>query len=159
MSDGNEEDKLLAAGEDGIASEPDTIPADLPGTDVPAPVVDAPAAVPAAAPAADDDILADIFSDDELDVTPAEPAPDVSPVVDPVDTYTDVDGTEMEVPAPSAEETPVDASVDSAETSIEDLIDDELDDSILPESKKVNKDAKVVNEARKSIVGIAIKKK
>lgn len=177
VSDGNEEDKLLAAGEDGIASEPDAIPADLPGTDVPAPVVDAPAEVPAAAPAADDDILADIFSDDELDVTPAEPAPEVAPAtepvsdepvvsepsdisaVDPIDTYTDVDGTEMEVPAPAAEETPVDASVAPAETSIEDLIDDELDDSILPESKKVNKDAKAVNEARKSIVGIAIKKK
>ena len=173
VSDGNEEDKLFAGGPEDITvgDEPSV---DLPGTDVAVepvavdPVADAPSAVPTE-PAADDDILADIFNDDDMDVTPEEPSavtPDIpavaeEPVADPVDTYTDIDGTEIEVPAPEtpAEDAPVDSSVAPAETNIEDLIDDELDDSIIPESKKVRRDAKSVNEARKSIVGIAVKKK
>lgn len=173
VSDGNEEDKLFAGGPEDITvgDEPSV---DLSGTDVAAEpvavdsVADAPSAVPAE-PAADDDILADIFNDDDMDVTPEEPSavtPDIptvadEPVADPVDTYTDIDGTEIEVPAPEkpAEDAPVDSSVAPAETNIEDLIDDELDDSIIPESKKVRRDAKAVNEARKSIVGITVKKK
>jgi hypothetical protein len=166
VHDGNEEDKLFAEPEDievgeVTVDEPEVKPAD--------PIADASSAVPAET--SDDDFLADIFNDDDLNVSPVASE---EPVADPVDTYTDIDGTEMEVPAPVAEPdtdasvepaeteketTPVDSSVAPEENAIDDLIDDELDDSILPESKQIRKKAKALNEARKNIVSIAIKKK
>lgn len=134
---------------------------------------------------ATDDIFQDFdLDDDEVvadePVASETPAEDVLPAEDPVDTYTEPDGTEIEVPAPAADETPVDEPAVTAEepvtepasaetpakaTSIDDIIDDtasdeedaEEDESIIPESKQPKKDAKQVNEARKTILSVKSK--
>ena len=90
-----------------------------------------------------EDLFTDFDLDDEESDTevPAEIlAPEV-PEADPVDTYTDVDGTEIEVPAPEAD-------AEETETPEEDE-----DESIIPESKKAPK-ANTVNENRKAILNI-----
>ena len=90
-----------------------------------------------------EDLFIDFDLDDEESDTevPAEIlAPEV-PEADPVDTYTDVDGTEIEVPAPEAD-------AEETETPEEDE-----DESIIPESKKALK-ANAVNENRKAILNI-----
>lgn len=102
---------------------------------------------------ADDDLFTNFDLDDTVDdVLPAEdaeaptedvPAVPEEPVADPVDTYTDVDGTEIEVPAPEA---------DAEETPEEE--EEVTDETIIPESEKTPKDAKVINENRKAILGI-----
>ena len=121
VHDGNEEDKLLATPEDSEVIATDIVaPADADAV--------APSAVPAAPETSDDDFLADIFNDDDLNVAPvvdepvAEPAsavpavetPAEVPATDPVDTYTDIDGTEIEVPAPDAA-----PAVEEPETPVE----------------------------------------
>ena len=90
-----------------------------------------------------EDLFTDFDLDDEESDTevPAEIlAPEV-PEADPVDTYTDVDGTDIEVPAPEAD-------AEETETPEEDE-----DESIIPESKKAPK-ANTVNENRKAILNI-----
>lgn len=86
----------------------------------------------------------DLFTDFDLDdeeIDTEVPAEILVPEADPVDTYTDVDGTEIEVPAPEAD-------AEETETPEEDE-----DESIIPESKKAPK-TNAVNENRKAILNI-----
>lgn len=111
----------------------------------------------------------DLFADEEpaaevVEPTPA-PAEEVTvsteevpapiaevPAEDPVDTYTDPDGTEIEVPAPAADENPTEEESDDSDDKSE-----EDDETIIPEShaRKVTKDQ--INENRKSILSVRSK--
>ncbi len=94
----------------------------------------------------------DLFTNFDLDEEPAETT-DVT--IDPIDTYTDIDGTEIEVPAPDADSNEETETPEEDENSeeIETSEKDKNDDSIIPESKEeVNK--KSVNENRKAILNI-----
>lgn len=71
------------------------------------------------------------------------------PAEDPVDTYTDVDGTEIEVPAPAADEQPAEDGEEKPE--------DEEDETIIPESHARKVTAEQINENRKSILSIKSK--
>lgn len=88
----------------------------------------------------------DMFGD--FDMTDDEPEADKPVVADPVDTYTDIDGTEIEVPAPEVPETEEKDEEDPAAA---------LADDVIPEnfSRKVTK--KQMNENRKAI--LSVKKK
>ena len=165
LQDGNAEDRAAAQ----PAEEPvvtDTV------TDVitDEPVADEPVAV--AEPDADelDNFdLDDLFADDEPTATPATEEPvettatDVvetptETVTDVVDTYTDPDGTEIEVPAPAAEETPAEDGVDTPEEDAEKPSDeDKDDDSIIPENHTRQVTKEQINENRKSILSIKSK--
>ena len=87
-----------------------------------------------------------------------EPAPAEAPVVaaeepvsDPVETYTDPDGTEIEVPADNAgEETPEDGEEKSDEENSD-------DDTLIPESHKREVSKEQINENRKSILSVKAK--
>ena len=108
----------------------------------------------------DDDILtdevdADVPADEEDENTGDEDDDifsdfDFGTDSDPVETYTDTDGTEMEVPAPAADEETEDDGIETPEKK-----DD--DESLIPESKKTLT-ARQVNENRRSILGIRGKK-
>jgi hypothetical protein len=71
------------------------------------------------------------------------------PAEDPVDTYTDVDGTEIEVPAPAADEQPADNGEEKPE--------EEEDETIIPESHARKVTDEQINENRKSILSIKSK--
>ena len=71
------------------------------------------------------------------------------PAEDPVDTYTDVDGTEIEVPAPAADEQPAEDGDEKSE--------EEEDETIIPESHARKVTAEQINENRKSILSIKSK--
>lgn len=113
--------------------------------------------------------LDDLFADDEPTATPATEEPvettatDVvetpeETVTDVVDTYTDPDGTEIEVPAPAAEETPAEDGVDTPEEDAEKPSDeDKDDDSIIPENHTRQVTKEQINENRKSILSIKSK--
>ena len=104
----------------------------------------------------------DVDSDETSDETPVEtpaelPAETEAPVNDPVDTYTDIDGTEIEVPAPDAN-ADEDADEDKDEDSDDEKKnDDETDNTVIPENYSRKPTKKQINENRKSI--ISIKKK
>lgn len=88
-----------------------------------------------------------------------EPAPADAPVVaaeepvtDPVETYTDPDGTEIEVPADnSGEETPEEGEEKSDEENADD------DDTLIPENHKREVTKEQINENRKSILSVKAK--
>lgn len=94
----------------------------------------------------DDFDFGDIFGDlgDDVDAVDAVDA-SVDTATDPVDTYTDAEGTEIEVPA----EKIGNASDDEAEDADENI---ELDD-VIPESYKRRRSGKRINEKR-SILSI-----
>jgi hypothetical protein len=90
-------------------------------------------------------------------------------VTDVVDTYTDPDGTEIEVPAPAAGETPEEepatteepASEDGVETpeegADEESDEEKEDDSIIPENHTRQVTKEQINENRKSILSVKSK--
>ena len=165
LQDGNAEDRAAAQS----AEEP-VVTDTVTGVITDEPVADEPVEV--AEPDADelDNFdLDDLFADDEPTATPATEEPvettatDVvetpaETVTDVVDTYTDPDGTEIEVPAPAAEETPAEDGVDTPEEDAEQLSDeDKDDDSIIPENHTRQVTKEQINENRKSILSIKSK--
>ena len=91
----------------------------------------------------------DMFGDFDMSDDSEEEKPVVA---DPVDTYTDIDGTEIEVPAPEVPEEGEDDEEKEEEDPAAALADD-----VIPEnfSRKVTK--KEMNENRKAI--LSVKKK
>jgi hypothetical protein len=85
-------------------------------------------------------------------------------VTDIVDTYTDPDGTEIEVPAPAADEKPAEepaAAEDGVETpeegADEESDEEKEDDSIIPENHTRQVTKEQINENRKSILSVKSK--
>lgn len=100
------------------------------------------------------DIFDDIEDDDEDAAAAASetPADDTDVVNDPVQTYTDEEGTEIEIPAADSDED--DTTEDEIEfDDMEDIVSDDDDETVIPESKATKK-GKAINENRKRIVGI-----
>ena len=100
------------------------------------------------------DIFDDIEDDDEdaAAATSETPADDTEVVNDPVQTYTDDEGTEIEIPAADSDED--DTTEDEPEfDDMEDIVSDDDDETVIPESKATKK-GKAINENRKRIVGI-----
>ena len=110
-----------------------------------------------ATPASDveDFDIENIFDLGEEEPNADEPAPAEAgtpePVADPVETYTDPDGTEIEVPADDAgEETPEEGE----EKSDDETADDE---TLIPENHKREVSKEQINENRKSILSVKAK--
>ena len=173
-TDDNWEEEYLQNGnaEDRAAAQPAEEPVDTDTvTDVitDEPVADEPEVAEPDADELDNFDLDDLFADDEPTATPAteEPAETTATdvvetpeetVTDVVDTYTDPDGTEIEVPAPAAEETPAEDGVDTPEEDAEKPSDeDKDDDSIIPENHTRQVTKEQINENRKSILSIKSK--
>lgn len=141
LKNGNDEDRALAGGE----SIEDIITDETPEEEEVVVADETPVVTP-------ESNFDDLFADTDFDLDSEEqsmPATDTDvvatetpatevPSSDPVDTYTDVDGTEIEVPAPDAEKDE----------------EDEEESDVIPESKKTSVSGKSVNENRKAILGI-----
>ena len=104
-----------------------------------------------------DDVFGDIFDDIEDDhedaaaATSETPADDTEVANDPVQTYTDEEGTEIEIPAADSDE---ETTEDEPEfDDMEDIVSDDDDETVIPESKATKK-GKAIYENRNRIVGI-----